>query len=170
MTVSISGGGTLSSIYASPSAVQGASAPAAASPASTTLGAEQGAAAVVYEPGPAQKLVALTYSNRDKKRRDQQNQSTIAELQSKERRSQITAYWEGQKQQLANEPKNDNAKLVKATGGTTLPPPDLPQTPGQAAASAESKNVWAPVKPILTGMPEGWAKSTPIATRPPRKG
>lgn len=165
MSLSIQGASSTPIFSAGATPSPGPAAAASTSAAGTTLGAEQGAAAVVYQPGPVEREVALTYSDRDKKRRDAQAQAVVSQLQSTGRRDGITSYWAGQQQQLVNEPKSDEARIVAATGGTNLPPPNMPKTPALNAAIAEQKNVWGPVRPILTQLPEGWAKTTPIGNR-----
>ena len=134
--------------------------------AQTTLAVEKASsAAVVYQPSPVERQVALTYSNGDKKRRDAQAQATVSQLQSTKRRDGITAYWTGQQQRLANGSLSDGARIAAATGGTNLPPPNMPKSPGLSAVIAEQHNVWGPVRPILTQMPDGWAKMTPASNR-----
>ncbi len=85
-----------------------------ASAASTTVGAESGAPAVVYEPGPSDAAEQHTYSSRTAP------QAVPA--------------------QQAGSFGGDEA-VVEATGGTSLPPPELPETPrsGRGEASPERR-------------------------------
>jgi hypothetical protein len=92
-----------------------------ASAASTITGAEIGAPAVVYEPGPSDAAEQHTYSN-----------------QAAPQASPV---------RQAGSFVGDEA-VVEATGGTSLPPPELPETPRQAEVRHLLHDVWAPVGPI----------------------
>lgn len=159
MSLSVPGAGNASPIFAQSGsgAAYAHNADTSNSTAATTLGAEKGAAAVVYEPGPAQEQEALTYSNRNKERRAAEARARAAATQSG-KADDLDVYLATQAK-LAAQPRKEEAKVIEATGGTILPPPSLPDTALSAATKAKS-SIWAPVKPIMTEMPEGWSQST----------
>jgi hypothetical protein len=123
MSLSISGIGATQPVYApsGPVVPYAPSSEATTSVAVTTTGTESGAAAVVYEPGPSDTGQHYTYSNRS-----------------------------GSQQQSAPQPASSTGDeaVVAATGGTVLPPPELPETPRQAEVRHLLNDVWAPVGPI----------------------
>lgn len=122
MSLSIAGTGAVQPVFPSLAPTPyAASSEATASVAATTTGAETGAAAVVYEPGPSDASEHYTYSNR--------NAAPPAPPQ------QLGSF------------VGDEA-VVEATGGTSLPPPKLPETPRQAEIKHLLNDVWAPVHPI----------------------
>jgi hypothetical protein len=123
MSLSISGIGAIQPVYApsGPIVPYASNHEATASVAATTTGAENGAAAVVYEPGPSDAGQHYTYSNRPAPQPQPAPQAASS--------------------------TGDEA-VVAATGGTVLPPPELPETPRQAEVKHLLNDVWAPVGPI----------------------
>lgn len=122
MSLSVSGIGSVQPVFApSAPAPYASNSESTASVVSTTTGAEAGAAAVVYEPGPSDAGQQYTYSNRDAAPPAPAPQAGTF--------------------------VGDEA-VVEATGGTSLPPPELPQTPRQAEIKHLLNDVWAPVHPI----------------------
>jgi len=121
MSLSVSGIGSVQPVFApSAPAPYASNSESTASVVSTTTGVEAGAAAVVYEPGPSDASERHTYANR--------SAPTAPPPQ--------TGSFVG-----------DEA-VVEATGGASLPPPELPQTPRQAEVKHLLNDVWAPVGPI----------------------
>ncbi len=92
-----------------------------ASVAETTAGAETGAVSVVYEPSASDTDEQHIYANPDPASR------ALA----------------------APAASSGDAAVVKATGGTALPPPSLPETPHSAQVKQMLTDVWAPVGPIV---------------------
>lgn len=122
MSLSIAGTGAVQPVFAPLAPTPyAASNEATASVAATTAGAEAGAAAVVYEPGSTDAGEQYTYSNRPAPPAAPAPQ--------------------------AGSFVGDEA-VVEATGGTSLPPPKLPETPRQTEIKHLLNDVWAPVHPI----------------------
>ncbi|MBO9582071.1 MAG: hypothetical protein J7498_14365 [Sphingobium sp.] len=121
MSLPVSGIGSVQPVFApSAPAPYASNSASTASVGSTIGGAEAGAAAVVYEPGPS----------------DASDQHIYA------RRSELP-----QPAPQSNAFVGDEA-VVEATGGASLPPPRLPETPRQAEIRHLLNDVWAPVGPI----------------------
>ncbi|MBO9669263.1 MAG: hypothetical protein J7485_01975 [Sphingobium sp.] len=121
MSLSVSGIGSVQPVFApSAPAPYASNSESTASVVSTTTGAEAGAAAVVYEPGPSDAGENHTYANRSAPAQPAPQTSSFV---------------------------GDEA-VVEATGGTSLPPPELPETPHQAEIKHLLNDVWAPVGPI----------------------
>jgi hypothetical protein len=130
MSLSIAGIGAANPFYAptGPIASYAQDQQAAASVAATTAGTEAGSASVVYEAGNA----------------DNSQQFTYAHPEAAARAAAMAAAAKGQGASFGG----DDA-IVAATGGTVLPPPQLPDTPLSAEVREQTHNVWAPVHPIL---------------------
>lgn len=121
MSLSVSGIGSVQPVFApSAPAPYASNSESTASVVSTTTGVEAGAAAVVYEPGPSDAGEHYTYANRGAPPQPAPQVSSFV---------------------------GDEA-VVEATGGASLPPPELPQTPRQAEIKHLLNDVWAPVRPI----------------------
>jgi len=121
MSLSVSGIGSVQPVFApSAPAPYASNSESTASVVSTTTGAEAGAAAVVYEPGPSDASEQHTYANRSAPPQPAPQSSSFV---------------------------GDEA-VVEATGGASLPPPQLPETPRQAEVKHLLNDVWAPVGPI----------------------
>ena len=123
MSLPIAGIGAVQPAYApAPVAPYAQNQTVAESVAGTIAGAEAGALSVVYEPSASDADAQLTYSNRE-------TSSHAAAVAAKP----VTT--------------GDDA-VVEATGGTSLPPPKLPDTPLSAEVHDAIHNVWAPVHPV----------------------
>lgn len=121
MSLSVSGIGSVQPVFApSAPAPYASNSESTASVVSTTTGVEAGAAAVVYEPGPSDAGEHHTYANRSTPPAPPAQSSSFV---------------------------GDEA-VVEATGGASLPPPELPETPRQAEIKHLLNDVWAPVGPI----------------------
>lgn len=122
MSLAIAGIGAVQPVYAQTTPPPYASnQQSTASAASTIAGAETGAPAVVYEPGPSDAAEQHTY----------------------------TGYPAPQTlpaQQAA--PSGGDGAVVAATGGTSSPAPERAETPRQAEVRRMLHDVWAPVGPI----------------------
>lgn len=122
MSLAIAGIGAVQPAYAQSAPPPYASnSESTASAAATTVGAETGAPAVVYEPGPSDATEQHTYSSR-------------------------TAPQAAPAQQAGS--FGGDEAVVEATGGASLPPPELPETQRQAQVKHLLNDVWAPVGPI----------------------
>lgn len=145
MSLSIAGIGSLQPAYApsGPIAPYAQNQTVAESVAGTIAGAEHGAQSVVYEPSAGEGGEQLTYSQREGGAR--------------------AAAHAAQAAAAAKPAVSGDDAVVEATGGTSLPPPKLPDTPLSAAVDNATHNVGAPVRPVLSDPAATATVSAPAA-------
>ena len=153
-SLSVSGIGAITPIVPTPvvDMLYGANETVTASSAATTLGAEAGAAAVVYEPSASDAGQSFTYSN---------GASRSAALPageadgSDQKADQLDAYFAESAARLAKTSASGDQAVVSVTGGIDAPPaaPAMPETPLSKAVNDATHNVWAPVGPAIVADP-----------------
>jgi hypothetical protein len=115
-----------------------------ASSTATTLGAEAGAAAVVYQPSASDESETLTYSNR---------QPTLPSKDdgADAKPDQLDAYFAESAARLAGTTGTGDQAVVSLTGSIDTPPaaPALPETPLSKPVNEVLHTAWAPVGPAI---------------------
>jgi hypothetical protein len=146
-SLSISGVGAIAPIIPAPpvETLYGQSEAVTASAATTTLGAEAGAAAVVYQPSASNENETLTYSGRSA------TQLPLEDDGSDAKADQLDAYFADSAARLSKASVVGDQSVVTATGGIDAAPAtrELPQTPLSKAVNEVMHNVWAPVGPAI---------------------
>lgn len=162
MSLSVSGVGTIQPAAPTPPVdvpLYGQNETATASATATTLGAELGAAAVVYEPSASDESQELIYSSKEGHGRSA-SLPPAAFAEASREADQADAALSGAIVQPTGTSVGDDA-VVAMTGNADMPPPvrELPDTPLSEAVKDVMHNVWAPVGPVavdpattITGM------------------
>lgn len=116
-----------------------------ASSVATTLGAEAGAAAVVYQPSASDESETLTYSNRQPTLVPSNDDGADAKS------DQLDAYFAESAARLAGTTGTGDQAVVSLTGSIDTPPaaPALPEVPLSKPVNEVTHNVWAPVGPAI---------------------